>query len=310
MEEHLWITFRRWKCSGNLGILLPIAIIHIFMKNKPIVWVLLFAAVIVIAGIALFWYGLAPGAPNVSEIASDEKMQEMSPVDTIKQETKYLVATEEVEYTDGVVGTYAAPTEPGDYPGVVMIHEWWGLNDNIRQMAEELAGQGYHVLAVDLYHGEVADAPERARELVGSLEQPEAVENLQAAVAYLRERNASKVASLGWCFGGGQSMQLALNQEDLDATVIYYGNLVTDPTALHTIDWPVLGIFGEEDTSIPVETVREFEQTLDSLGIAHEVYVYPGVGHAFANPSGANYAPEETADAWDKTLRFLADALE
>jgi carboxymethylenebutenolidase len=227
----------------------------------------------------------------------------------VEQTPAYTVVSEDVEYAEGIVGTYARPQEAGEYPGVVMIHEWWGLNDNIKDMARELAGQGYQVLAVDLYHGNVAATSDEARELVGSLNQPEAVQNLTAAVAYLRSQNAVRVASLGWCFGGGQSMQLALAGVDLDATVIYYGNLVTDPAALQEIDWPVLGVFGAEDSSIPVETVRTFEETLDSLNVPHETYIYPGVGHAFANPSGANYAPEETVDAWEKTLRFLEDAL-
>ena len=113
-----------------------------------------------------------------------------------------------------------------------------------------------------------------------------------------------RAESLGWCFGGGQSLQLAVN-EPLDATVIYYGNLVTDEKQLLKIGWPVLGIFGDKDTSIPVSSVNEFDASLDKLKITNEIYIYPGVGHAFANPSGMNYAPEQTRDAWEKTLAFL-----
>jgi carboxymethylenebutenolidase len=111
---------------------------------------------------------------------------------------------------------------------------------------------------------------------------------------------------LGWCFGGGQSLQLALNTErPLAATVIYYGTLVTNQTELAEITWPVLGIFGAEDQSIPVDTVNQFKAALDANAVTNEIYIYDGVGHAFANPSGGNYAPEETTDAWDKTLAFL-----
>ena len=112
---------------------------------------------------------------------------------------------------------------------------------------------------------------------------------------------------MGWCFGGGQSLQLALNSEQnpLAATVIYYGNLVNDTNELSRIKWPVLGIFGDQDQSIPVESVNAFEQAFNETGITNEIYIYPGVGHAFANPSGDNYAPEETVDAWEKTLAFL-----
>jgi carboxymethylenebutenolidase len=197
-------------------------------------------------------------------------------------------------------------------PAVVMIHEWWGLNDNIKDMADELASEGYVVLAADLYNGEVATTPDKAMQLVGTVrENPEqAISNLQSAVQYLASLpnvNSSKIASLGWCFGGGQSLQLALNSEQnpLAATVIYYGNLVNDTNELSKINWPVLGIFGDQDQSIPVESVNAFEQALNETGITNEIYIYPGVGHAFANPSGDNYAPAETVDAWEKTLAFL-----
>jgi carboxymethylenebutenolidase len=133
---------------------------------------------------------------------------------------------------------------------------------------------------------------------------------MQGAVNYLgslENVNSSRIASLGWCFGGGQSLQLALNSEEhpLAATVIYYGNLVNDTESLSKIKWPVLGIFGDQDQSIPVDSVMQFEQALNEIGITNEIYIYPGVGHAFANPSGDNYAPKETADAWKKTLVFL-----
>lgn len=198
-------------------------------------------------------------------------------------------------------------------PAVVMIHEWWGLNENIKDMANELAKQGYVVLAADMYGGQVATTPDQAMQLVGSVRDnpSEAIANLQAAVGYLSSLenvNPSRIASLGWCFGGGQSLQLALNTEaenPLAATVLYYGNPVMDEQELSKIKWPVLGIFGDQDESIPVENVTKFEQALNSTGVPNEIYVYEGVGHAFANPSGDNYAPEETRDAWERTLAFL-----
>jgi carboxymethylenebutenolidase len=228
-----------------------------------------------------------------------------------------------VEYTKGSLGylVYPSSTEKNatsitgqqqKLPAVVMIHEWWGLNDNIKEMADELAGEGYVVLGADLYNGEVATDPNRARELSSSVrENPqEAVTNLQSAVQYLASLpnvNSSRIAALGWCFGGGQSLQLALNSEQhpLAATVIYYGNLVNDTSELSKIKWPVLGFFGDQDNSIPVDSVRAFGRGLNETGVTNEIYIYPGVGHAFANPSGDNYAPQETADAWQKTLTFL-----
>ncbi len=230
-----------------------------------------------------------------------------------------------INYFDGSLGYLVYPssanttgTSAGQQqqqqklPAVVMVHEWWGLNDNIKDMADELASEGYVVLAADLYNGEVAADPNRARELSSSVrENPQqAISNLQSAVQYLTSLpnvNSSRIAALGWCFGGGQALQLALNSEQhpLAATVIYYGNLVNDTNELSKINWPVLGIFGDQDQAVPVESVNAFEQALNETGITNEIYLYPGVGHAFANPSGDNYAPEETADAWEKTLVFL-----
>lgn len=226
-------------------------------------------------------------------------------VDMLQKSGGLDVVANEVEYFENVRGYYVWPSAAGRYPGVVMIHEWWGLNENIKDMAHELAKEGYMVLAVDLHGGRVAETSEGARILVSQLDQQKALQNLRAAVAYLREKGAEKVASLGWCFGGGQSLQLALSGEPLDATVIYYGNLTSDEMKLGAVKWPVLGIFGGKDTGIPVSAVKEFGLALDHLGIAHNIYVYPNVGHAFANPSGANYAPNETMDAWVKTLEFL-----
>jgi carboxymethylenebutenolidase len=198
-------------------------------------------------------------------------------------------------------------------PAVIMIHENKGLNAHIKNMANLLAQQGYVVLAVDLFKGEVVTEQNDSRRLTQEVRSnPEvAINNLQSAVDYvssLPNVDPSKIASMGWCFGGGQSLQLALNSQDhpLAATIIYYGSaLVTDNSNLSKIKWPVLGVFGDQDRGIPVEKVNEFKATLDEVGVPNEIYIYKGVGHAFANPSGENYAPAETQDAWEKTLAFL-----
>lgn len=201
----------------------------------------------------------------------------------------------------------------GKLPAVVMIHEWWGLNQNIKDMANLLAKQGFVVLAADLYHGNVTDNPQVAMDLVqiARNDQNSSVANLQAAVKYLSlapNVDSTKIASLGWCFGGGQSLQLALNSQEhpLAATILYYGTpLVTDKESLAKIKWPVLGIFGDNDQAIPLPEINQFRSSLNQSGITNEIEIYKGVGHAFANPSGDNYAPKETADAWEKTLSFL-----
>jgi len=211
-------------------------------------------------------------------------------------------------------GFYARPKDPeGPMPGIVAIHEWWGLNDNIRNVAKLLAGEGYQVLAVDLYEGKVAESPDKAKELMGKAmsEKSRLEENLRDAVDYLRgETEAPKVAAIGWCFGGGWSLQTALMFPDkVDASVIYYGELVTDAEKLEKLTMPIIGFFGGEDSSIPPSKVKEFEQAMKEAGNEATVHIYDGAGHAFANPSGDRYEPNAAEDAWNKTLTFLDEHL-
>jgi len=209
----------------------------------------------------------------------------------------------------GYLAQPAGAIEPP--PGVLVIHEWWGLNDNVRTMARKLANAGYAALAVDLYGGETAAAPERARELMTSVDEARAEDNLRQAYAHLEGVVRSpRIGSVGWCFGGGWSLRTALLfPERLDAAVIYYGHLVTDRERLATLEVPILGLFGEADQGIPVEQVRDFESTVQALGIDAEIVVYPGAGHAFANPSGRNYQAETATDAWQRTLDFFGEHL-
>lgn len=220
------------------------------------------------------------------------------------------VITTTVEYHPNSSGYLAEPSEDGDYPAVVMIHEWWGLNENIKEMAEKLASHGYVVLAVDLYEGQVATTSEEARQLRSSYNQKYWTNNMNSAVLFLQNSyNPAKIGSIGWCFGGGQSLNLALNNQNLDATVVYYGQPVTDPQRLSSVKWPILGIFAQEDMGIPVDTVRQFEGALDEAGVENDIIIYPDVDHAFANPSGDRYAPQAAQDAWQKTLAFFAKNL-
>ncbi len=195
-------------------------------------------------------------------------------------------------------------------PGLIVIHEWWGLNDNIKQMTQKLAAEGYTALAVDLYEGKTANLAEQARELINTaLKNPDRLEaNIQAAYDYLEQQKSPKIGSIGWCFGGMWSLNAALLFPDkLDAAVIYYGGqLETNPERLKTLQMPILGIFGERDRNPSVETVRQFESTLKSLDKTVEIYIYPDADHAFANPSGERYNPQAAADAWQKTQQFLA----
>jgi len=216
------------------------------------------------------------------------------------------IKTTSVNYFANATGYVAKPTQEGNFPGVILIHEWWGLNDNIKSMARGLASHGYTVIAVDLYAGQVATTPDGARKLLLSFDEQKGISNIDAAANLLKQNyNVTKVSTIGWCFGGSQSLNYALSGNKLDATVIYYGQPVTDTTKLSLIKWPVLGFFGDKDQSISVNKVREFKSALDTIGVENEIHIYPGLGHAFANPSGASYAPKETEDAWNKTLSFL-----
>ncbi len=247
-------------------------------------------------------------ARQPEHIVEQASQNQVKNVDILKNGDTSQIETQEVNY-GLATGFLAKPKKEGIYSAVIMIHEWWGLNDNIKEMARSLAAEGYVVLAVDLFEGKVAEDANEAREFTTKVRNnpQKAIQNMKSAVQFLKNQNnvdKNKIASMGWCFGGQMSLQLALN-EKLAATVIYYGSLETDKEKLKVIKWPVLGIFGEKDTSIPVESARQFDKDLDELGIENEIYIYPNVGHAFANPSGANYAPEETKDAWKKTLDFL-----
>lgn len=208
-----------------------------------------------------------------------------------------------------VYGYFAAPSDVLEpLPAIIVIHEWWGLNDNVRAMADRIAGEGFMVLAVDLYNGKTASSPGEARVMMLEVvEDPEqARENIRGAYEFLVTAGAPRVGSLGWCFGGGWSLNTAqLFPDDLDASVIYYGQVTDDEEKLRPINAPILGLFGAEDSGIPVESVEAFRTALQRLRKEHEIHIYPGAGHAFANPTGKNYNADAATDAWNKTVEFL-----
>ncbi|MFQ5817940.1 MAG: dienelactone hydrolase family protein [Terriglobia bacterium] len=229
--------------------------------------------------------------------------------------TQAAVTSETVSYASGdetVQGYLARPEDKGPFPAIVVIHEWWGLNDQIKSLAEKFAGNGYVALAVDLYRGRVATDRGEARELSRGLPRDRAVRDLKAAVSYLRARrdvHGDRIGSIGWCMGGGYSLALALNQADLAAAVIYYGRLVTEAASLRRLNARVIGFFGEEDRGIPVASVRQFESQARALGKSVTVHIYPGASHAFANDTRPSYRPQAARDAWEKTLAFFAATL-
>jgi carboxymethylenebutenolidase len=255
-------------------------------------------------------------AQYVSDMAREHADDTPVSNEASEAEPAQEVETKEVVYAtvNGVEAKgYLATPKGGEssLPGIIVIHEWWGLNDNIRSMADQLAGQGYRALAVDLYDGASATTPGDAQKLMSAaMEKRDAlIENLKQAYAYLSP-DGQKVGTIGWCFGGGWSLATALALPDqIDATVIYYGRLVTDENELSKLQMPIIGFFGAEDGGIPVDSVHAFESALKSLGKDAEIHIYDGAGHAFANPSGTNYREGPAKDAWRRTLDFFAKHL-
>jgi carboxymethylenebutenolidase len=211
-------------------------------------------------------------------------------------------------------GVVFLPEGKGPFPGVVVIQEWWGLNDWVKEQARALAKQGYVALAVDLYRGKVATTQEDAHQLMMGTSPDRALRDLQGAFAQLSARSdvkKGKVGALGWCMGGRYALQLATVEPALAAVVAYYGAPPTDPAAIAAIRAPVLGNFGAEDKGPTPEQARAFEDALRKAGKTVDVKVYPGAGHAFANVNNPwkGYRQEAAADAWSRTTAFLAQHL-
>lgn len=285
------------------------------IKKRATVWLIIsYSISTILLSTNFVSYKIMPSAfaqTNAAAIAT------LSLNDNDTNPNQSLETKKMVNYFDSSSGYLVYPNMSNSVnkksPAIIMIHENRGLNGYIKDMANTLARQGYVVLAVDLFKGQMATTSDQARLLSTSVRNnpTEAIANLQSAVRYVSSLpfvDPSKIASIGWCFGGGQSLQLALNSQNhpLVATILYYGTpLVTDSQQLAKIKWPVLGIFGDRDQANPLPLINKFKAALNADKISNEILVYKGLGHAFANPSNQNFAPKETADAWQKTLTFL-----
>lgn len=214
-----------------------------------------------------------------------------------------------------VYGHFAFPADMVDpLPGIIVIHERWGLDDGVRAQADRIAAQGYVVLAIDLYHGELAANVEAARPLmVEVVENPElANENIRQAYQFLIDSGqAPKIGVLGWSFGGGWALNAALLfPDDLDAAVIYYGQVTDNHDRLGPLNVPILGLFGEKDRGVTLESVKQFEAAMEFLGKDCEIEIYPGVGHGFADPGAPTYNAEAAEQAWTRAVDFLVKHLQ
>ena len=209
-----------------------------------------------------------------------------------------------------VKGHFAFPEDKiGTSPAIILVHEWWGLNDEMRLLANQFAAEGFIVLAVDLFNGETADSAGAARKLMLKVfEQPElAEENLRQACDWALDiAGASQVAVVGYGFGGGWSLNAALAMPDqVDAAVMFYGRVSDNEEVLTTLEVPLLGFFGGEDSSIPAESVKKFETALKNLGKPGEVIIYPNAKGGFANPNNRNYYQNLAEISWRRMMEFL-----
>lgn len=208
-------------------------------------------------------------------------------------------------------GALALPKGNGPAPAVVLIHEWWGLNDQIKAVAAEFAELGYVALAIDLHGGKVAANPQEARELTRAVKPELATQQLVAAIDYLRghDKSNGKVGTIGWCFGGGWSLNASL-ASPVDATVIYYGNVRKTADDLASLNAPVLGHFGTQDGNINEEMVSGFSDALAAAGKS-DLFTphWYAANHAFANPTGSRYDADDAALAWQRTLDFFKQHL-
>lgn len=221
-----------------------------------------------------------------------------------------------VSYKSGdetVQGILYTPAGKGPFPALIVIHEWWGLNDWVKDQASKLADQGYAALAVDLYRGKVATTPDMAHEIMRGVPEDRAKRDLHAAFDFLASQpnvKKDRIGSIGWCMGGGYSLDVALQEPTLAAAVINYGHLATDTDALKKINAPILGLFGAQDRGIPPADVKKFGATLDQLGKKIDIKIYDDAGHAFENPNNKEgYREADAADAWKRTVDFLSSTL-
>jgi len=198
-------------------------------------------------------------------------------------------------------------------PAIIVIQEWWGVDDWVREQTARFADQGYVALAPDLYRGRKTSSPDEAHELARGLPRDRAMADLKAAIDYLSTRpdvDPTHIGVIGWCMGGGYALELATTDPRVKATVVNYGSLVTDPAAITRITGQILGNFGGADRGIPVEDVKAFGAKLTMYGKLGDIKIYDGAGHAFMNPNNKEGYNEAAAkDAQGRIDRFFGRTL-
>lgn len=261
-------------------------------------------------------------APEAEAVPPVEQPAGVMPDEVIVEDTAEqpgrVVVSDTLPYAEVgdqlVYGHFVFPSDMVEpLPAVIIIHDWWGLTDTVKTTANRLAAQGYIVLAVDLFGGDTASDVSAARQLMLRVveDQDSAADNIRQAYDFVADAaGAPKVATMGWGLGGSWALNTAmLLPGELDAMVVYYGQMSDEPDRLEPIDAPLLGFFGEKDRGVAIRDVRAFENTMKSLGKPVEITIYPDAGSGFTNPEGRNYDAALARQSWGRTLEFLSETL-
>lgn len=219
----------------------------------------------------------------------------------------------EFKANGGTTTGYLAKPQQGSGPAVIVIQEWWGLVDHIKDVCERFAAEGFVALAPDLYHGKTTKSPDEAGKLMMALRIDEAEKDISGAIQYLLDHQATsgqKVGVVGFCMGGALALYTATKNANVGACAVFYGGHPQVKPDLPNLQSPVLGIYGENDKSVTPESVQKLEHQLKALGKKIDVIIYPDADHAFFNDTRpAVYNPEASADAWERTIKFLRSTL-
>lgn len=216
-------------------------------------------------------------------------------------------------FDGGNTGGYLATPKEGSGPGVVVIQEWWGLVDHIKDVCDRFADEGFVALAPDLYHGKATKSPDEAGRLMMALRIDEAEKDLGAAVQYLLTSDSTtgkKIGVVGFCLGGALALYTATKNQNIGACVVFYGGHPKVKPDLPNLNAPVLGLYGENDRSVTPDLVHELERQVKDLGKQIEVKIYSGADHAFFNDTRPEvYNAQAATDAWQRTIAFLREHL-
>ncbi|MEM7535121.1 MAG: dienelactone hydrolase family protein [Chloroflexota bacterium] len=266
--------------------------------------------------------GCQPVTPPPAEVVVEEDAAESAAEDDAGGDGSDEMAaaglvTGMVEYPGGaddqaLTGYLARPKSGDPAPIVIVIQEWWGLNEHIKDVTRRFADEGFVALAPDLYHGVVVSEPDEARKLVMALDMEAAVGEIQSAIDYLQGQDYvadAKAGVVGFCMGGRLVLATSLVEDDLGAGVVFYGSPLS-PDQVGEVKAPLLGLYGDQDRGIPVEAVQAMDEALDGTDVEHEIYIYENAQHAFFNDTReSSYNAEVSADAWAKTLAWFSERL-